>query len=69
MIMLQLLNFDAPSPYSHICDANQSEVEHVTFSAFYLIEVLIKRGTFCWKPNLNQTSGSKVVAIERFSKQ
>ncbi len=26
------------------------------------------RGTFCWKPHLNQTSGSKVIAIEGFSK-
>ncbi len=25
--------------------------------------------TFCWKPHLNRTSGCKVIAIERFSKQ
>ncbi len=41
----------------------------MTFSVFYLIEIRIRRGTFCWKPHLNQTSGSKVIAIERFSKQ
>ncbi len=41
----------------------------MTFSVFYLIEILIRRGTFCWKPHLNRTSGSKVIAIERFSKQ
>ncbi len=30
------------------CDlGNQSDVKHVTFSVFYLIEVLIRRGTFC----------------------
>ncbi len=40
-----------------------SEVEHVTFSVFYLIEVLIWRSTCCWKPRLNQTSGSKVMNI------
>ncbi len=34
----------------------------MTFSVFYLIEVLISRGTFCWKPHLNQTSGSKVIS-------
>ncbi len=39
---------------------NQFEVEHVTFSVFYLIEFRIRRGKFCWKPHLNQTSGSKV---------
>ncbi len=33
---------------------------------FVLIEVFITRGTFCWKPHLNRTSGSKVIAIERF---
>ena len=43
------------------CDlGNQSKVEYVTFSVFYSIEVLIWRGTFCWKSYLNQTSGSKV---------
>ena len=47
----------------------RSEVELVTFSVFYLIEVFIKRCTFCWKPHLNHTSGPKVIAIERFSKQ
>ncbi len=51
-----------------LCDViwgNQSEVEHVTFSDFYLTElnkVLIWRGTSCWKPHLNQTSGSKVMS-------
>ncbi len=39
-----------------------SEVEHVTFSVFYLIEVLIWRGTFCWKPHLNGTRGYKVMS-------
>ena len=34
----------------YMCDlGNQSEVELVPFSAFYLIEILIRRGTFCWK--------------------
>ncbi len=37
-------------------------MEHVTFSVFYLIQVLMKRGTFWWKPHLNQTSGFKVIA-------
>ncbi len=33
------------------CDlGNRSEVEHVTFSVFYLIEVIIRGSTFCWKP-------------------
>ncbi len=35
------------------CDAiegNQSEVKHVTFLVFYLIEVLIRRGTFSPNP-------------------
>ncbi len=36
--------------------------------SFHLIEVLI-RGTFCRKPHLNRSSGSEVIAIERFSKQ
>ena len=34
----------------------------MTFSVFYLIQVLIKRGTFSWKSHLNQTSGSKVMS-------
>ncbi len=41
----------------------------MTFSVFYLNKVFIRRGTFCWKPHLNWTSGSKVTAIERLSKQ
>ncbi len=40
----------------YICDAisgNQSEMERVTFSVFYLVEVLIWRWTlFGWKSNL-----------------
>ncbi len=32
---------------------------------FYLIEVLTWRGTFCWKPHLNRSSGSKVMSIWR----
>ncbi len=35
---------------------------NVTFSVFYLIEVLIWRGTFCRKPYLNQISDSKVMS-------
>ncbi len=31
----------------------------LSFSVFYLNEVLIWRGTFCWKPHLNQSSGSE----------
>ena len=54
------------------CDLGES-VESPTcypFSVFYLIKVLIiGRGTFCWKPDLNWTSVSKVIAIERFWKQ
>ncbi len=38
------------------------------FSVFYLIEVLIWRGNFCWKPHLNQTSGSKVMSNWRILK-
>ena len=47
---------------------NQSEVEHVTFSVFYLIEMLIWRGIFCWKPHLNWISGSKVMSNWRILK-
>ena len=50
---------------SAICDAikgNQLELEQVTFSVFYVIEVLILRGTFCWKIHLNRSSGSKVMS-------
>ena len=36
--------------------------EHVTFSVCYLIEVLLWRGTYCWKPHLNRISGSKVMS-------
>ncbi len=44
---------------------NQSEVEHVTFLFFFnLIEVLISRGTFCWKSHLNWTSGSQIKLTE-----
>ncbi len=32
----------------------------MTFSVFCLLEVLIRRGTFCWKPHLTRTSGFKV---------
>ncbi len=46
---------------------NLSEVEHVTFSV--LVEVLIFRGTFCWKPHLNQISGSKILSHWRILKQ
>ena len=48
--------FDRPRHnliYHHICDAiqgNQSEVEHVTFSVFYLIEEFIRRTIFSEKP-------------------
>ena len=35
--------------------------------SFYLIKVLIRRGTFCWKHHLNRSSGFKVIA--KFSKQ
>ncbi len=45
----------------HMCDAiqgNQSEVKYVT--VLYLLELLIIRGTFCWKHHLNRTSGFKV---------
>ena len=44
-----------------MCDAiqgNQSEVKYVT--VLYLLELLIIRGTFCWKHHLNRTSGFKV---------
>ncbi len=47
------------------CDVilgDQSKIEHVTFSVFYLIEVLTWRGTFCWNPHLNWTGGSKVMS-------
>ena len=30
-----------------VIQGNQSEVEHVTFSVFYLVEVFIRRGTLC----------------------
>ena len=46
----------------HVILGNQSEVKYVTFPVFYLIEVFIWRGTFCWKPHLNRTSGSKVMS-------
>ncbi len=45
-VRIQVINFEQLS----ICDGilrNQSEVEHVTFLVFYLIEVLIWRGAFC----------------------
>ena len=42
------------------CDLGES-VGSRTCYVFYLIEVLIRRGTFCWKPHLNRTSGSKVI--------
>ena len=44
--------------------SNQSELEHVRFSVFYLVEVLIWRagGTFCWKPHLNRCSGFNVMS-------
>ncbi len=42
----------------------QLEVEHVTFAVFYLIEVLIRRGTFWWKPHLQRISGSIVTALK-----
>ena len=52
------------------CDLRESVGSRIhDIFRFLLIEVFIRRGTFCWKPNLNQTSGSKVIAIERFSKQ
>ena len=36
----------------------------MVFFVFHLIEVLIiRRGTFCWKPHLNWTSGSKIMCI------
>ncbi len=45
------------------CDLSGSvELAHVTFSVFYLIEVFTWRGTFCWKPHLNRSSGSKVIS-------
>ena len=33
---------------------------HFQFS--YLIEVLIWRGTFCWKPHLNRSNGSEIMS-------
>ena len=41
---------------------------HVTFSVFYLIDILIRRGTFCWKPHPNRTSGSKALINWRIPK-
>ncbi len=35
---------------------------NMTFPVFYLIGMLIWRGTFYWKPHLNRTSGSKVMS-------
>ncbi len=43
-------------------------IVHVIFSVFYSIEVLIWRGTCCWKPHLNRTSGSKVLSNWRILK-
>ncbi len=34
----------------------------MTFSVLYLIEVLIWKGTFCWKTCLNWSSGTKVMS-------
>ncbi len=45
------------------------EVEHVTFSVSMWLKSSWGEVRLCWKPCLNRTSGSKVVAIERFSKQ
>ena len=38
-------------------------------SVFCLIEVLVRRGDFAENPHVNRTCGSKVIAIERCSKQ
>ncbi len=38
------------------------EVAHVTFSVFYLIKVVIRKGSFCWKPHLNRSCGSKAMS-------
>ena len=50
------------------CDLgeSQSKVIHVPFSFFYLIEILIWRGTFCWKTHLNKSCGSKVMSKSDF---
>ncbi len=37
--------------------------------SFLFIEFLVRRATFWWQPHLNRTSGSNVIAIERFSKK
>ncbi len=39
---------------------------HVIVSVFYLIEVLIWRGTFCWKPTWISTVVPRLWAIEDF---
>ena len=72
--VLQLSNWSVDKrqiwrPCLNVIWGNQSEVENMTFSVFYSIALLIWRGTFCWKPHLNWTSGSKVMSIEGFSKQ
>ncbi len=57
-IRLQFIEFYLKFLIWCISDAiwgNPSELKHVTrtFSVFYLIEVLISRCTFCWKPKLD----------------
>ena len=51
------------------CDLGKSiRTRTCDISVLYLIEVLIWRGTFCWKLHLNWTSGSKVMSNWRILK-
>ncbi len=43
------------------CDLGES-VRSCKCDIFCLIDVLIRRGTFCWKPHLNRSSGSEVMS-------
>ena len=68
----QNIRFDKMKHLRFTCDAikgNQLELEHVTFSIFYFIQVLIWRSTFCWQPTWIDPVVPKLWAIEGFSEQ
>ncbi len=69
-LLNKVLQYDALLIHSDVMDWYMwCDLGELVGSQTCDIEVLIRRGTCCWKPHLNRTSCSKVIAIERFSKQ
>ena len=64
--LLEIMIVQMTSSEHMSCNLGESVVSRTCgiFSVFYLIDALVRRGTFCWKYHLNRTSGSKVKQLK-----